>query len=280
MRSFMSWSPVLAVVALSCAAVKQPEPKQAGTEPGPATSILTATSNGVTAPQASPVGRMAHIPEATYQMGSEVGEPDERPVHKVHVAAFDIDLTEVTVAEYAACVRAGACAPPSKVVHFPGATSDDQWLYGKECNSDQPERGDHAQNCVDWSMAEAYCRWAGKRLPTEEEWEYAACAGDCDHAIEGRGGVGAILAAARWPFTTRVATVAPGKFGLYDMAGNVWEWTASRYCPYDEPDCNDTRRVARGGSWSMADSISVRLTDRSPAEPSNTTTNVGFRCAR
>ncbi len=240
----------------------------------------TSKATGVTASPRSPIGRMAHIPEATYRMGCDAGEPDERPVHKVHVAAFDIDFTEVTVAEYAACVRAGDCAPASKEVRFPGSTLEDQRLYGQECNDDRPERQEHARNCVNWTMADAYCRWAGKRLPTEEEWEYAACAGDCDQSLGGRGGVVAILAAARWPFTTRVATILPGQFGLYDMSGNVWEWTASRYCPYDHPVCDDPRRVVRGGSWSMADVVSVRLTDRSPADPSNMTTNVGFRCAR
>jgi formylglycine-generating enzyme required for sulfatase activity len=64
------------------------------------------------------------------------------------------------------------------------------------------------------------------------------------------------------------------------MAGNVWEWTASAYCPYDHPGCGDPRRVVRGGSWSMQDYLFVRLTDRSPADPSNRNTNLGFRCAR
>ena len=280
MGSFVRWSPVLAMALLSCAQLNPPSPNRATIEPGSSKPTPTRPFTGVTAAQAGPVGRMAHIPEATYRMGSEVGEPDERPVHEVHVAAFDVDLTEVTVAEYAACVHAGGCVPASKEVRFPGSTSEDQWLYGQECNDDRPERQEHAENCVDWNMADTYCRWAGKRLPTEEEWEYAACAGDCDHALGGRGGVAAILGAARWPFTMRVATISPGQFGLYDMAGNVWEWTASRYCPYDHPGCDDPRRVVRGGSWSMADVVSVRLTDRSPADSSNMTTNVGFRCAR
>jgi len=213
-------------------------------------------------------------------MGSEVGEPDERPAHDVHVSAFDMDLAEVTVAEYAKCVRAGGCVPAPTAVQFPGVTSADQQLYDSECNDDRPERQDHPENCVDWSMADAYCHWSGKRLPTEEEWEWAACGGNCDQSLGGRGGAVAILGAERWPFTTRVATTLPGAFGLYDMAGNVWEWTASAYCPYDHPGCGDHRRVIRGGSWSVVDYLFVRLTDRSPAEPTNRTTNVGFRCAR
>jgi formylglycine-generating enzyme required for sulfatase activity len=273
------WSPALAVVALSCATTN-PVTSPPVTTPPASSHARAGRELGIAERQPSLVGAMARVPEATYRMGSESGEPDERPVHEVHVAAFDMDVTEVTVAAYAQCVHAGACAPASQMVKFPGASSEDQWLYAEECNDSRLDRQDHAENCVDWSMADAFCRWAGKRLPTEEEWEYAACAGNCETALGGRGGATAILAAARWPFTTRVAKVSSGLFGLYDMAGNVWEWTASRYCPYDHAGCDDPRRVIRGGSWSMADVVSVRLTDRSPADPSNTITNLGFRCAK
>jgi formylglycine-generating enzyme required for sulfatase activity len=223
---------------------------------------------------------MARIPEATFQMGSETGEADEKPLHAVHVAAFDMDLTEVTVSQYANCVNGGACVAPSTKVAWPRITSADEQLYAGECNDNRPDRQDHAANCIDWSWADTYCRWAGKRLPTEEEWEYAACGGDCNDALN-RGGERSMLrGAARWPFTGRVGRGRPGMFGLYDMAGNVWEWTASFYCPYDHPGCGDPRRVVRGGSWSVVDYLFVRLTDRSPSNPSTRNTNLGFRCAR
>jgi formylglycine-generating enzyme required for sulfatase activity len=166
------------------------------------------------------------------------------------------------------------------VITFPGVTFADEQLYDGECNDNRADRQDHPESCIDWSMADAYCRWAGKRLPTEEEWEYAACGGGCDEALTERGGAGAVLGAERWPFTARVASHWPGKFGLYDMADNVGEWTAGQYCPYDHPGCGDARRVIRGGSWSMVDFLFVRLTDRSPADPTTRNTNLGFRCAR
>ncbi len=223
---------------------------------------------------------MVRVPQATYQMGSEVGEPDERPPHTVHVAAFDLDLTEVTVAEYAACVAAGGCVPAPTVIRFPGVMSTDQQLNDSECNDNRPDRQDHAANCVDFGLAETFCRWSGKRLPTEEEWEYAACGGSCDQMFGRSGGPPALMGAEHWPFTTRVATSWPGPFGLYDMADNVWEWTATAYCPYEHPGCDDARRVIRGGGWSMVGFLFVRLTDRSPADRTTRNTNLGFRCAR
>jgi formylglycine-generating enzyme required for sulfatase activity len=238
------------------------------------------TAAAVTTQEPSPIGKVARVPEGTYRMGSEAGESDERPVHDVRIPAFEMDLTEVSVGQYAQCVRAGGCVPAPTVVQFPGVTDADRQLFDPQCNDDRPEYKEHPENCVDWSMADAYCRWAGKRLPTEEEWEYAACGGDCGKALEGQGAAAAILTRERWPFTTQVAIGWPGPFGIYDMAGNVWEWTASPYCPYDHLACRDSRRVVRGGSWSMVDALSVRLTDRSPTDPATRNTNLGFRCAR
>jgi formylglycine-generating enzyme required for sulfatase activity len=223
---------------------------------------------------------MTHLPEATFSMGSDLGEVDETPVHPVHLAAFDLDLTEVTVAEYARCVRAGACAAPGSVVQWPDVSADEQAESRDACNGDRADRQDHPINCVDWSMADAYCRWTTKRLPTEEEWEYAACGGDGNAAMKGKSGRSAVRGAAHWPFTSRVAARRPGPFGLYDMAGNVWEWTASAYCPYGHSSCGDRRRVVRGGSWTMVDYLFLRLTDRAGSDPSTRNTNVGFRCAR
>jgi formylglycine-generating enzyme required for sulfatase activity len=141
--------------------------------------VTEAMAPGVVA-YPSPVGSMVRIHEASFRMGSDRGEADESPVHPVHIAAFDLDLTEVTVSEYESCVLAGACVAAPSTASWLGMTTVDAQLYADECNRDRADRQDFAANCVDWSMAEAYCRWAAKRLPTEEEWEYAACGGDCD----------------------------------------------------------------------------------------------------
>lgn len=247
---------------------------------------------------------MAHIPEATFAMGSDEGQPDEKPVHQVHVHAFDMDVTEVTVAEYAQCVAQGACVQAPVHVQWPGVTDADHQLEDELCNGDRSDRRDYPVNCVDWSMATAYCAWAGKRLPTEEEWEYAArgpegrrfpwgdaqpspdalngCGDECVHAMRARGKPlqGLYRGDDKWPFTAPVARFAPGPFGLHDMAGNVWEWTASRYCAYGSSGCSDPRRVVRGGSWQVVDWTFVRTVDREPYDPTTRNAQVGFRCAK
>ncbi len=257
-----------------------PEENPISTAPADALSAAApAGPSGVASNQGDGPPRMAHVPGGTFRMGSETGEPDERPAHLTHVSPFDLDVTEVTVAAYAQCVAAGVCRRAPTVVQFPGVTPDDQQIQDSECNGDRLDRQDHPVNCVDWKIANTYCEWVGKRLPTEEEWEFAACGGDCDKVASDHAGAALVLRGERWPFTTPVYAGPPGPFGLYGMSGNVWEWTASAYCPYDHPGCSDPRRVVRGGSWSVVDYVFVRLTDRAPANPTTRNTNVGFRCA-
>jgi formylglycine-generating enzyme required for sulfatase activity len=228
---------------------------------------------------------MVRIAAGTVAMGADDGEPDERPVHEVHVDAFEIDRTEVTVAAYGACVAAGACAAPE--------------TFHDRCNTHERGKDPHPLNCVTWAHAAAYCAWAGKRLPSEEEWEYAARG-----ARGGKYPWGDAQPQSRpcWNKPKTDGTCVAGShpddrssFGVLDMGGSVSEWTSTPYCPYPgapasspglpglpglQGKCKDGTRVTRGGSWDMSDPSYVRSTYRDWVLEQNRGNNLGFRCAR
>jgi sulfatase modifying factor 1 len=235
---------------------------------------------------------MVKVPAAAIQIGSDSSYENERPEHTVTVRAFEIDVTEVTVRAFRLCVNAGACTAPEKDTY---------------CNYGVVDRDDHPVNCVTWTQANAFCAWAKKRLPTEEEWEYAARGtdgrifpwgndmpgpklanvADLDtkkHFLENEGHVVQAMhyESDGWATTAKVGSFPAGKspFGAMDMAGNVVEWTSSAHCPYTEPACGDENRVARGGAWLNALSWSVRATARFHEPPDHATDQMGFRCAR
>ena len=206
----------------------------------------------------------------------------EAPPHKVYLDAFWIDQTEVTNAMYAKCVEAGICQPP--LYSMPG--------------TDYSYKGDYPVGFVDWAMANAYCQWAGRRLPTDAEWEKAASWDDvtktkrvypwgdtidCSFANY-YGEIGGCIKG-----TTPVGSYEIGKspYGAYDMAGNAWEWVndwfSTKYysdSPIFNPLGPDTGqyRVVRGGS-SDHEAFNIRTTDRYWGVPSTYGYNLGFRCA-
>ena len=226
-------------------------------------------ARGSPAPVASsscPAG-MAWIEGGTFQMGSDDGESDEKPVHAVAVRGFCMDETEVTVEAYARCVSAGSCTKPNT---------------GWNCNWDRSAKGKHPINCVNWHQAEAYCKWAGKRLPTEEEWEYAARGTDGRKYPWGNEEPRSQLCWRRFVGTCAVGSYASGDspFGLHDMAGNVWEWTSSGYSEDHSKSRADTYRVHRGGSWIIFGASAVRAANRGRSGPTHRDSDFGFRCAR
>jgi formylglycine-generating enzyme required for sulfatase activity len=198
---------------------------------------------------------------------------DHAPMAERDVATYWLDTTEVTVADYAACVTAGG----------PGCTTPDTETY---CNWGVSGRENHPINCVDWFQATAYCTWAGKRLPDEWEWEWAARGRDagrtypwgdeeptCARAVmddpEAVSGCGAESTA---PVGSKPAGAS--RDGVLDLAGNVWEWTSSWY------DRDQLERVLRGGSWFAANTNLLRAGDRGAYGPSERIISNGFRCAR
>jgi formylglycine-generating enzyme required for sulfatase activity len=243
--------------------------------PAPVAPPVRAPSGITPQSPACPSG-MALIPGGTFRMGSDERE-DERPVHAVAVASFCMDLTEVTVAAYAACVSRGACTRPED--------------GPPRCNGAKADRQDHPINCVDWDQASTYCKAQDGRLPTEEEWEYAArggsrgrrypwgdeppgnqlCwVGESSEQKQGRGAVSC-------PVGEHPA--GDSAQGLHDMAGGVWEWTSSHYCPYQDARCNNEDYVIRGGGWADSRPALVRAASRLTMAGSLVTYDVGVRCA-
>jgi eukaryotic-like serine/threonine-protein kinase len=217
---------------------------------------------------------MIRVAGALFTKGSDAGPMDERPPTEVSVAGFALDVHEVTVAEYLACLAAGACTPAGD---------------GADCNGlSEPNREAHPINCVTFVQAKAYCAWVDKRLPSESEWELAARGPSnlrfpwgneppVDHACWRRGeGAGEARG------TCRIGTFSHGRspHGLTDMAGNVWEWTSDRYCPYANASCTDERRVLRGGSWTTSDPALMTTTVRREAFENDHGASIGMRCAR
>jgi sulfatase modifying factor 1 len=242
------------------------------------------------------------IPGGTFWMG----DPDyAKPVHKVTLSAFCIDKTEVTVAGFRACVQDGGCPPPSATVDWKDIKSEERSKWSPYCTWGKRGLDQHPINCVDWKQATTYCEWSGGRLPTEAEWEYAArgkdgrlypwgnqrpdanrlnaCGGECGQAHMYPDDDG-------WPATAPVGKFREGAsaFGVLDMAGNVWEWTADSFAEYsDQPVTNpqhllrdESPRVFRGGSWTNVDPAWVRAGYRNKRDPGSRTLILGFRCAR
>ncbi len=222
-------------------------------------------------------GDMVRVRSGEFSMGNASGEDDEAPVRTVELSAFEIDRTEVTVRSYGACVAAGACE----------VAGEDPY-----CNwSKRTTRGDHPINCVSWHDAKAFCAWAGKRLPTEGEWEFAARGPGArrfpwgNEAPNGRvcwDGKGSDVAPGQRRGTCVVASHPTGKsaFGVEDMAGNVLEWTSDFYSASYAADPSTTHRVNRGGSWITYEGADLRASLRFRMTPARRDFTVGFRCVR
>jgi formylglycine-generating enzyme len=246
--------------------------------------------NGTTPPKAATIPQppaeilakdgapMVLIPAGEFTMGSDKGDDDEEPVHKVFVDGFYVDKFEVTNGRFAKFVEAIQSEPP--------------WGFADKetpvLRQDQPVRW------VNWMEAMGYCLWAGKRLPTEAEWEKAARGSDARvypwgndpptpaHAVfglkEGSDTVSAI--------GNRDKGKSP--YGVHDLAGNLYEWTTDWY---DEqfysknPAINPkgplegTAKVQRGGSY-INGAYRLRSSFRTKGDPTEHDPNVGFRCAQ
>jgi len=237
---------------------------------------------------------MVYVPGGTFQMGSTDEEIDtmakdsgfergwfsiEQPPHPVTLDAFWIDRTEITNSQYARCVADDTCSPPSES----GSYSRDSY-YGDSQYDDYPVIW------VSWDDADTYCKWAGGRLPTEAEWEYAAGGPDSLTYPWGNDAPNDTLLN-MYEFnvgdTTQVGAYPDGAswVGAMDMAGNVEEWVKDWYGEYPSeaqtnpkgPETGDSK-VLRGGSWLSPGAEYVRAACRTFNSPDYSEIHKGFRC--
>lgn len=207
---------------------------------------------------------------------------NEEPPHQVYLDSFYMDIYEVTNTLYKTCVDMGACSPP----HGSSSNSGDTHpsYYGNS------EFDNFPVIFVDWNQAKTYCEWRGAHLPTEAQWEKAARGTDGRTFPWGEG-----LDCSKANFVscigdiTKVGNYESGisPFGIYDMAGNVWEWTADWYAGYQDlilsnplgPDTGEYR-VNRGGAYVYPDR-NLRSSSRNASSPDGAFVSyIGFRCAR
>ena len=253
-------------------------------------------------PPVDPYEGMELIPAGEFRMGSNSGEPNEKPVHSVYVDAFYMDTYEVTNTEYADFLNAKGKHAEAGKTWFKIGDLLDRIEYVSRTYRPKAGYENHPVTNVSWYGAMAYAAWKGKRLPTEAEWEKAA-----------RGG----LAGLKYPWgntidstkanynqhiqdSTPVGKYPPNGYGLYDMAGNVPEWCLDEYnedfykvSPSQNPVAGansiqwildnyigiSTRRVLRGGSWGSS-ARGIRVAYRSEKRAPASTFIYGFRCVK
>ena len=200
------------------------------------------------------------------------GNDDERPVHRLCLDSFKMDACEVTNAQFE---------------RFKPGFGESRSEYNGEV---KVSGGDNQPVVnVTWYEANEYCRSVGKRLPTEAEWEYAArSGGKREKYATSTGELTQELANYDSNKTKDVGSYPPNALGLYDMAGNVWEWTADWYKEdyyktstekNPKGPANGAIRVLRGGSWHGAAEY-LRASDRSSIGPAYRYNNIGFRCSQ
>jgi formylglycine-generating enzyme required for sulfatase activity len=211
------------------------------------------------------------------------------------IAPFCLDITEVTVGAYTACVQAKACVEPNPFKSYKQRAND----FDQFCNWKNPGREMHPVNCIDYRQANAYCTFATKRLPSDPEWEWAArnghrataypwgneppspdrlnaCDTECASTIQAKMNMiwnPLYGSDDGWPGTAPVGTFPRGanRWGVMDLAGNVAEWTST-------PDV--ATAVARGGSWISDTPDLVRSDMRVPRPGPDRTSYIGVRCAK
>ncbi len=265
------------------------------------------------APRAPAVPGMVYFVGGRTRIGADDGQPAERPAFDADVAPFLLDVHPVTVAEFARFVDETGYRTQAERIGDAGvfdvATGTWSLVDGADWRHPRgpsaPAAADaHPVTQVSWSDAQAYCAWAGKRLPSEIEWEHAARNGRSGGPRYAWGDtlvVAGRYMANTWQghfpqrntgddgyvYTSPVGTFGATPSGLTDMGGNVWQWCADWYRPYAERDRPftpgpDSEKVIRGGSFLCDPTVchGFRVSARGHTAPDSGLVHVGFRCAR
>jgi len=273
--------------------------------------ILSSAQNNS---QPARVKSMVRIPGGTFQMGTDESRikqiaeafnvtrhPDlvgsETPKHTVTLSSFDLDKNELTNAEFGAFIRSH---PEWSAAHIARRWHNGNYLKDWVGEIFPEGKADHPVVNVSWYAAVAFCQSLGKRLPTEAEWEFAARGGLRDKTFpwgdEPVDRTRANYSGSNLNATTPVGSYQPNGYGLFDMAGNVWEFLVDEWAPYSgaaqiNPVAGGnlfldqsflevrTRRVIRGGSFAGAP-LNLRVTYRDSHPPDGAQDFVGFRCAK
>jgi serine/threonine protein kinase len=221
-----------------------------------------------------------------YLMGNKDGSAAEKPAHMVCISAYAIDKYEVTVKQFTKCVQAKKCTVPI------------QFKAKNNCNYGRDEFEDHPVNCVTWKQAAEFCNFAGKELPTEAQWEYAARGkksnnfypwgsqdADCTKAVIYSGNKPGCGNGHTWKVGSKPQGKSP--FGIHDLAGNVWEWTqdnfkedyyqklAGQVVRNPQGPSNGNLKSVRGGAWNTG---GIKSTFRVGFSPQKAEPHIGFRC--
>ena len=295
----------------------------AGHKGGDATASTVTSASAVAPPPPKapecPAGAVM-VTGGKFFMGADHPPKDylsnEKPAHQVTLSTYCIDKLEVTTEQYKDCTTKGECLRADETNQDETMSKAQHEAYDPLCNVRDPVgRAKHPINCVDWSQAQKYCTAHGGRLPSEAEWEFAARGSDGrlypwgdDAPAKGHANACGTECIA-WAKKHKVADDFPGtmfadsdgfdttapvgsfpagasKVGALDMVGNVWEWTADWYAPYEAVERTDPKgpekgdeRVIRGGGWNGAFPEWARPTFRFRAPPTNRTHGIGFRCA-
>jgi formylglycine-generating enzyme required for sulfatase activity len=223
-------------------------------------------------------GSMIPVADGTFRMGDNAGQPDERPEREVRLPAYQIDRYEVTVGEFRQFVAATSYRTDAEQQ---GKSHGETWRV-----DNAGARFDHPVRFVSWWDADKYCRWRGKRLPSEAEWERAARGLDGRHYAWGNDFDPARVSSGDTaPIGFHLTNGSP--VGAYDMTGNVWEWVNDWYAPdYYGRNANDNpqgpergdQRIVRGGSFTNGPD-DLRVTRRIKDDATRSNRDVGFRCA-